>query len=188
MDEEWRKVEQFRRLEVSNHGNVRTVWEHKTKVLKPMKMQTTVGSYLKVSVTNVEDGKQRQIGIHNLVAEAFIPKPTSDSGVKLEPNHRDGDKRNNIVSNLEWMTRAQNLQHAIDTGLRKVVSDDGKALYIDKSKPVKVVNAETNEVKLCGSAKEAATATGIPSRTVQYNAFERKEKKPIKGYLFYPVE
>lgn len=188
MDEEWRKVERFRRLEVSNQGNVRTVWEHKTKILKPMKMATTVGSYLKVSVTDVEDGKQRQIGIHNLVAEAFIPKPSLDSVVKLEPNHKDGDKHNNTVGNLEWMTRGQNLQHAIDTGLRKVVDYDGKALHIDKSKSVKVVSVESNDVQLYKSAKEAALATEVPSRTVQYNAFERKEKKPVKGYIFYPVE
>ena len=188
MEEKWRKVERFKRIEVSDQGNVRTVWDDKIKVLKPMKMKTTVGSYLKVSVTNSDDGKQRQIGIHNLVAEAFIPKPEVRSAVKLEPNHKDGDKHNNTVSNLEWTTRQQNLQHAIDTGLRQVVDNRGKCLYIDRSKPVKVVDVEINESKVYDSAKDASIVTGVPPRTVQYNAFKRENKKPVKGYLFLPVE
>ncbi len=73
--EEWKKIPKFRRLEVSDLGRVRTVWEHKVKYLEPMEMKTTVGSYLKVTVTSVETGKQSQIGIHNLVAEAFVPIP-----------------------------------------------------------------------------------------------------------------
>lgn len=186
MEEEWKKVEKFRKLEVSNLGNVRTVWEHKTKVLKPMEMKTTVGNYLKVSVTDVETGKQKQIGIHNLVAEAFVQKPENPQNLHLEPNHNDGDKHNNISTNLEWMTRRQNLQHAINTGLRVLVDDQGKSLYIDKSKPVKVLNTLTQEEILCSSAKEASELTDIPARTVQYNAFKRKEKQPVKGFIFNP--
>ena len=149
-----------------------------------MEMKTTVGSYLKVSVTKVDTGRQVQTGIHNLVAEAFIEKPTDKLDFKIEPNHKDGDKHNNCDLNLEWMTRQENLQHAIDTGLRIVVDDKGKALFIDKSKPVKAIKIETNEEIRYGSAKEMADLTGIPARTIQYNAFERKNKKPVKGFLF----
>lgn len=181
--EEWRKVPGFRRLEVSNLGNARTIWEHKVKQLKPMEMKTTVGSYLKVSVTKEDTGKQIQIGLHNLVAEVFVEKPINVEGKKIEPNHSDGDKHNNAATNLEWMTRSQNLQHAIDTGLRKVVDANGKSLYIDKSKPVKAINVNTQEEIRCSSAKEMSDKIGIPARTIQYNAFERKDKKPVKGFI-----
>ena len=184
MEEEWKKVDRFRRLEVSNFGNVRTVWAHKTKNLKPMKMKTTVGSYLKVSVTDVETGIQRQIGIHNLVIETFTPKPETESNVKLEPNHIDGNKHNNRSDNLEWMTRSENLKHAYATGLKIGKNSEGKIPHIDKSKPVTVVNVTTNEETNYTSAKEAANATGISPRTVQYNAFKRKNVTPVKGYLF----
>lgn len=184
MDEEWKKVSKFKRLEVSNLGNVRTVWEHKIKNLKPMEMKTTIGSYLKVSVTCTETGKQTQIGIHNLVAEAFVEVPERLIGKKIEPNHIKGNKHDNRASQLEWVTRSENLQHAIDTGLRKVVNEKGKSLYIDKSKPVKAVNLETNEIILADSAKEMSIITGVPVRTIQYNAFEKKRDKPVKGFIF----
>lgn len=59
------------------------------------------------------DGKQ--LSIHRLVASHFLPNPYE----YLEVNHKDGNKSNNHVSNLEWCSREQNTQHALETGLRK---------------------------------------------------------------------
>lgn len=51
--------------------------------------------------------------LHRLVAQAFIPNPNNLEQV----NHIDGDKKNNKVSNLEWCSQSQNVQHAYDNGL-----------------------------------------------------------------------
>ena len=55
------------------------------------------------------------LAVHALVAETFIPKPDQAQ----EVNHIDGNKLNNVVSNLEWVTKQENTRHAYDHGIRQ---------------------------------------------------------------------
>jgi hypothetical protein len=56
------------------------------------------------------DGKRIQLRLHRLVASVFIPNPLN----LPEVNHLDGDRANNVVSNLEWSTKSDNGKHAYD--------------------------------------------------------------------------
>lgn len=77
---------------------------------------------------------------HRLVATAFIPNPLNYSDV----NHKDGDKQNNHVTNLEWCSRTQNLYHALRTGLHN-----------RKEVPVIGVNERTGDAIIFCSQAEA---------------------------------
>lgn len=62
------------------------------------------------------DGSKKRCYAHRLVATAFLIPP---SKAHTEVNHKDGNKLNNCVDNLEWVTPQENQQHAISTGLKK---------------------------------------------------------------------
>lgn len=80
---------------------------------------------------NLWDGKKHVTKyIHRLVAEHFIPNPSN----LPEVNHKDGNKENNDISNLEWCTVSHNRSHArnvllINRNPVKVITDDGEVEY-----------------------------------------------------------
>lgn len=91
----------------------------------PLKPIRNPNGYLKVSLAN-GDGTSRQVSLHVLVAKHFIPNPYDH----LQVNHKDGDKTNCSVSNLEWVSAQENIEHAFRTRLRPgyMSADDKEAL------------------------------------------------------------
>ena len=117
---EWRPIEGYEGLyEVSNLGQVRSFYTGEAKVLKP---SIDKDGYLKAGLS--KDGKMYLKSIHRLVASAFIP----NIGDKPQVNHIDGDKTNNTVDNLEWVTSKENIQHAWNTGLSRMTKEHKKKL------------------------------------------------------------
>lgn len=76
--------------------------------LKPDK--TNRGYY---RITVCKDNKTKRFSLHRLIAELFIPNPLNLNTV----NHKDGNKKHNHKSNLEWMSQADNQAHAVDNNL-----------------------------------------------------------------------
>lgn len=122
MKEVW-KTTSWDYIEISNFGQVRTKdierlfpfydRHHKTfrKVWRRtsshfMSVQENNKGYLFVCAK--EEGRRKNLLIHRLVAEAFIPNPEN----KPEVNHIDGNPHNNKVDNLEWVTSSENRKHA----------------------------------------------------------------------------
>ena len=74
--------------------------------------------------------KYTHLYLHRIVAQAFIPNLEG----KSEVNHLDGNKQNNCVSNLEWCTKAENMQHAVKTHLlvkERKLSEEELTLFLD---------------------------------------------------------
>lgn len=103
---EWRTVQKNDHYEVSDNGEVRSLVTGKTLA----QVKNNRGYYL---VSLWRNNKGRMELVHRLVAEAFIPNPLG----KRTVNHKDGDKSNNSVENLEWMTGQENMSHASASGL-----------------------------------------------------------------------
>ena len=76
--------------------------------------------------------EKKGYAVHRLVAQTFLPNPNNLSIV----NHKDGDKTNNNVNNLEWVSQSQNRQHAIDTRISK--------LAFGKRNKIENINIENN--------------------------------------------
>lgn len=100
INEQWRPVKGYEGLyEVSNLGRVKSLKYGKERILKPLKNRD---GYLFVIL--YRNRKRNGLKVHRLVAAAFIPNPEGFP----EVNHRDEDKTNNVVSNLEWCTHKYN--------------------------------------------------------------------------------
>lgn len=100
----WKDIKGYEGLyQISDEGQVRRFLKSgETKPVKPRE-----GLYLSVSLS--KKGRYISHNIHRLVAESFLEKPKG----ALEVNHKDGNKWNNHVENLEWVSQRENLVHSI---------------------------------------------------------------------------
>jgi len=122
---EWRIIPGFDRYEVSDDGRVRYAETQRVRTL-----HISGRGYLYISMI-AGPPAERVIGVrsrpltrkvHRLVALAFIPNPKN----KPEVNHRDLNKLNNRVENLEWVTHAENCAHMERAGLCAAATNPNK--------------------------------------------------------------
>ena len=118
--EEWRAVSGYEGLyEVSSGGKVRRIsgWGNKNNGWRQatglVKLETNKSGYMRIKLS--KNGIRTWYLVHRLVALAFIENPDEKPYV----NHKDGNKANNSVDNLEWCTSRENQVHAFATGLKQ---------------------------------------------------------------------
>lgn len=146
MTEIWKQIKGYEgKYEVSNYGKVRSLnfnnIKHKIKLLKPL---DNGRGYLQIRIS----GKWYKI--HRLVAEAFIPNPCNYS----EINHKDENKLNNRVNNLEWCSRKYNINYG-SRNLKQSLKNIGRPCPTRK----KVICLETGQI--FDSAKAAYDYVGV---------------------------
>ena len=120
------------------------VWSYKRN--KFLKHVLDKDDYHKVSLC--KNGKKKSFRIHRLVAKAFIPNPNN----LPEVNHKDEDKSNNCVENLEWMSKIDNINYG--TGSKRSAKK--------RSKPVYCI--ELN--KIFDGARQAARELGLDNSNI----------------------
>lgn len=131
---------------------------------KIMIYQTDKDGYFRVKL--FKESIAQHYRVNRIVAIAFIPNPENKPLV----NHKDGNKQNNSVSNLEWATNRENLDHAMNTGLMK---------DIRKFTESDVIRIKTLHKSGLITAKEVAAEFNCHVNYV-YLIFENKRWKHIK--------
>ena len=99
-------------------------------------------------------GQRKTHTIHKLVAEAFLG-PANGRTV----NHKDGNKQNNRLENLEYMTPGENLQHAFATGLRETKRGERHWMTTLTESEVRQIRASREGLKACAARYGTSRAT-----------------------------
>lgn len=155
---EWRPVVGYEGLyEVSDKGEVRALERSFTDSIgrKTMKkarlLNGRVSGHGYIRITLEKDGQPKTYNVHRLVAEAFIPNPSMLSFV----NHKDENKLNNNVSNLEWCTAKYNCNY----GTRNERMTEKLRATCKASKPIVATTADGKK-EYYKSAHEAGRILG----------------------------
>lgn len=110
--------------------------QHNGLYLKPNKTRPKTSEYWTVGLFD-ENKKAKTHLIHRLVAQTYIPNPDN----KPEVNHKDGDKTNNSLSNLEWVSKPENAQHALKAGRYKIMKGEKNGYSKLKDKDIPIIRA-----------------------------------------------
>ena len=162
MEEIWKDIEDYEGIyQVSNLGRVKRVTTD--RILKGIKDR---GGYLRITLS--KNGVKSNHKIHRLVAQAFIPNPEN----KPQVNHIDENKTNNLVSNIEWMTAKENLNHGTHN----------ERVSKTQSIPIIATNIKNGESKEFYGARECARQLGLYQQHI--TAVLKGTRRQTGGYTF----
>ena len=165
--EVWKDIKGYEGYyQVSSLGNVKSLEREeifknkKGKTIKRLRKERIltqkVNEYGYAEVNLWKDGKNKYLRVHRLVGISFIPNPENKPVV----NHKDGNKLNNCVTNLEWNTVSENTWHATHVlGTNDYKKGLVKATEACKKKTI-ILDTKTNKIHNFDSRKEAAEFFG----------------------------
>lgn len=148
----WRHIPGYKGLyEASNFGRIKALATHNHKYDIIFSLVPHKSGYYYICLR--KNGKTKSMSVHRLVAKAFHKCPNKN----LQVNHKDGNKINNRMENLEWVTKAKNIQHTFTHLGRKPTNLGIIRGNNHLSKAVLCVN--TGKIYLC--AKDAGDDLGL---------------------------
>lgn len=204
-EEIWKDIEGFEGLyQVSNKGNVKSLHWYGGNQVRLLALIDDHKGYRKVTLAN--NGHQRMYLVHRLVAKAFIPNPNNYDFV----NHRDENKSNNCVENLEWCTKSYNATYYLN------FDPNRKQEYADRLKKnpspmtqrtprthlyrVNQYDKDGNYIATYDNPTDASIKTGIRhnyiveavNRNLRTNSEKKQRRKGYRskagGYIFEKAE
>lgn len=181
MQEIWKSlkgiVEYGDYYEVSNLGRVRSIdrrvnSRNGKRLVKGKILKQQVDKYGYMRVHCYMNNKSKQYQVHRLVALSFISNPDN----KPQVNHKDGNKQNNRVDNLEWSTNKENVEHAFSIGLNEgIKGEENVNAKLTENDVVNIYNLyKTNKYSMKDLADKFNT-----SETNVYDIVNRKRWKHL---------
>lgn len=158
MNELWKNIDGYGgRYMVSSYGNIKSMVYNLPRLLAPDKGSR---GYMRVTLCNKT--QMKRFLVHRLVAVAFVHNPEN----KPHVNHIDNNPSNNNVSNLEWATRAENIQHAVKQGRKPSYNKGRFGANCKWSIPVLQYSKEGVLLKEWPAQSEAARSLGILAHSI----------------------
>ena len=159
-NEEWKNIpkefiDNIEGYKISNMGRIKS---DKGRIMEGSK---TLAGYLRVTVKN------KRYSLHRLVAQVFIPNPENKPFV----NHKDGNKENSKLENLEWMTGSENTKHAHDSG------------FFLNTKPIVQYDKNMNKINIFKSMNEAGHTLNICASSISM-CCNNKGTLSCGGFIF----
>lgn len=146
----WKDIQGYEGYQVSNEGNVKSLKYGKEKILTP-----TINGRGYYHTVLRKDCKSTTVYIHRLVAQAFIDNPNNYPQV----NHKDENKTNNAVSNLEWCTRSYNMNYG--TAIQRMIANtDYKARTANTDYKARTANTDYKAIAVKNGKKVLCIETG----------------------------
>lgn len=194
MKEIWKDISGYEgKYQVSNFGNVKSLNYRMTSKEHPLTPGVDTSGYLFVAL--YENGKSKNYRVHRLVAEAFITDKTNFKYVneedrnkyinnldKLQINHKDEERKNDCVYNLEWCTNWYNQLYGIHNE-RVAISQRNDP---NKSKRLYQLNLDNTFIKEWPSVNEVKRQTSYNAGCI--SACCRGERKTAYGYKWCYVD
>ena len=172
----WIKLAVSENYSINENGDV-----NNNKTNKLLKQSQHKNGYMSVSI-KITNGSYKQYYVHRLVAEAFLPNLNNLTDV----NHKDYNKQNNSVENLEWCSRSDNLKHSYNYENRNKNRKHAKELAAKNHEKMKIkVMQRTLSgefVAEYNSMREAEEKTGIPIQNI--SSVTSGKRRSAGGYIW----
>lgn len=171
-NETWKAIDGYvGHYEISNYGRVKSFPTQRRTTTIILKPKLTKDGYYETTLN--ANNKTKYIRTHRLVAQAFIPNLQN----KPQVNHKDGNKLNNYVGNLEWVTNQENITHSIAIGLQNPVGHNNS-----NAKPVAQYGLDGNLIKRYKCIRYASDETGVRQNNISLVC--NGHRKTSGGYIW----
>ena len=141
----WKDIKGYEgKYQVSSLGRIKSLyrWNGKAFYSREHIIKSYINKNGYVYIALMKNNKNKNCRLHRLVAEAFLDNPNNYNDI----NHKDGNKENNNINNLEYCTKSYNMKHAFKNNLWKSPNSGRFGSNSYKAKKVAMVDKNTNEI------------------------------------------